>query len=324
MIPRTVSTAACLSIIAGLTRLGGAARAAGPNLMMNTGFEGGNQQYILGSAFTIVNNAANAHSGNWEMQANLNNTYSNGYQPLTVWRNTNYTTTFWVKGSGTVSFGVLGNDWATSLGGSHVTATGTRQPVTLTWNSGNFTSVMVKFYDDSGSGTMYIDDFSTGLTNFNAIAFNPGNPSASGFSNLIIDDEFSSSTIDVNASGNDGYLWYPQQFFGYGTASPSMFSVSSGELTVSDSTTSWSETLHTAMPASNSQGWKGTGVRVGGGLYIEAKIKIGPNVGNIGGSGWPAFWMTDMKMNTGVDNVMRGNPGHGEAIESDIMEYNPT
>lgn len=34
--------------------------------------------------------------------------------------------------------------------------------------------------------------------------------------------------------------------------------------------------------------------------------------------------MTDMKMNTGVDNVMRGNPGHGEAIESDIMEYNPT
>jgi len=216
MTPRTVSSVASLALIVGLTGLSGsAARALGPNLMMNNGFEGGNQQYNLGSAFTIVNNPANAHSGNWEMQASLNNTYSNGFQSLSVWRNTNYTTKFWVKGSGTVSFGVLGSDWATSLGGTNVTATGTWQQVTLNWNSGNFTSVMVKFYDDSGSGTMYIDDFSTGLTNFNAISFNPANPSASGFSNLIIDDEFNnSSTIDVNASGNDGYLWYRQQFFG--------------------------------------------------------------------------------------------------------------
>jgi len=298
------------------------ALAVGPNIMVNNSFEGGDQQFKLQSAFSIANDAGDAHTGSWEMRANLTQSNNNAYQSFYVWKNTDYTSSIWYKGAGKLTFVVMQGDWSTKLATKVLTATSSWKQAKLDWNSGNSTSAIVACIDDQQSGgTVYLDDVFTGLTDAHDIGFDPHRPKASGFKYLIFDDEFNStSTIDENTTGNDGFLWYTKQFYGFPPTTPSMYTVANGTLSLLNSPNNWGEVLHTAMPYNNSQGWKGTAFAPGQGLYVEGRIALlNITKENYGAS----IWMTDVKNTVGVDNGMPGNPGHIEGIENDIMEFDP-
>ena len=302
------------------------AMAVGPNLMVNSGFEGGNQQYIIQSAFSIVRNPAEAHAGSRMLQATLNRTYTHAYQTLACWKGTRYTSRIWYRGVGSLTFEIMGSDWNTVLAGKTLTASSSWQRADIAWNSNGFTSVMVMLYDSAGVGTMYFDDFYTGLTDGATMSFDARNPAASTPKfKLLFDDEFAGiNTIDTNNTGADGYKWYPQSFYGSQFNSTSnMYAVSRGSLTFMDSGNPFGEVLHTARPSHNKLGYIGTVFSGGKGLYAVARIAM-LNVGSIGSKGWPAFWSNDMKGETGLNETMPGCPEHKESIENDYMEYNPT
>jgi hypothetical protein len=93
-----------------------------------------------------------------------------------------------------------------------VTAADRWREVRLPWNSGGQTRVSTGFQDDvSTKGTIYLDDFYTGLKDGRTIAFTAPpaydpRPHAPGGFKLIFDDEFNdSSTIDVKNTQKDGY-----------------------------------------------------------------------------------------------------------------------
>jgi hypothetical protein len=219
--------------------------AQGPNMVQNSGFEGGNYvwQSNNSSTFAVVDNPANAYNGSsWELVGTLTGYGANEWEPLQVLPSTSYTTTFYVKGSGTFTLNILTNETWSNIATKTVTVNSTTYtPITLSWNSGNnwttsgsngsTPTVLVDFCDNggggSGNGTVYVDNVYTGLPSATDIGFNPSNPGASHFNYLIFDDEFnSSSTIDGGATGADGYNWYPQQFFGLQTAPSSSYLVS--------------------------------------------------------------------------------------------------
>jgi hypothetical protein len=302
------------------------AMALGPNMMVNGGFEGGAQQYTLQPAFSIVHDPANAHTGSWEMRADLHQSDQSAFQNVSCWTNTRYTTSIWYRGSGSVTFEVMGSDGKTALRSATLTATPSWRRATLLWASVTFTSAMIMLADNVGHGTMFLDDVSTGLTDGRTISFDADRPGRSTPTfRLLFDDEFNSpATIDVNNTGASGYHWYTQSFFNpkY-NASPSMFSLSGGILTLKDAGTPWSEVLDTAHPADNSHGFTGTVFSGGHGLYAEARIAV-VNVASIKNTGWPSWWSFDMKGETKRNQGMPGNPGKTEYIENDFMEYNPT
>jgi hypothetical protein len=286
--------------------------------MPNSSFEGGNLLYTLQSPFVIVDNAANAHTGSWELQANLNRTYHNGYQVFPCWKNTKYTSSIWYKGTGSVTFEILDRDWKTVLASEVLTADRAWKKAVVHWNSRSSTSTMIMLSDNVGTGAMYFDDVSTGLTDMQPISFDADDPARSNPQfHLVFRDEFNSPrTIDLNNTGAAGYNWYLQSFFDpkY-NAKPSMFSVSDGDITFLDCGNNWGEVLDSAHPFNNSHGFIGTVFSGGKGLYTEARIAFATQK-NVGG-----WWSTSMKGETKVHNVMAGNPGHKEAIENDFMEY---
>jgi hypothetical protein len=152
-------------VLAGLTS---GLRAAGPNMLVNSSFEGGIAGWNSTSPFIAVNSAANAHTGSWELQAVLTSSpaYQRCYQNLSVWANTAYVSTIWIKGSGSLQFGVLNTTNYATISSVTITATSTWQPVTLNWNSGSYTGVAVYLYDTitgNKGNTVSLDDCQTGL-----------------------------------------------------------------------------------------------------------------------------------------------------------------
>jgi len=299
--------------------------AAGPNLMINAGLEGGAQQYKLQTAFSIVDDPANSHSGTWSLLGQLNQTYGTAYQTLSCWPNSAYTSSVWYKGSGSATFEIMAGDWKTVVQSVPLVGSSKWRHATISWNSGSLTSAMIMVTDNIGQGSLHFDDFYTGLAGGQTIEFDGVDPPRSHPKfNLLFDDEFDSSkTIDVNNTGNGGYNWYLKSFYGsqYDNNS-SMFSVADGVLTLRDSGDKWSEVLDTAHPANNSDGFIGTAFSAGDGVYAVAGIAI-LNIDHIGSTGWPSWWSGDMKGETGKNKDMPGNPGHVESIENDFMEYNP-
>ena len=96
-----------------------------------------------------------------------------------------------------------------------------------------------------------------------------------------------------------------------------------GGLLVKDCPNRWGSTIHTTEPDSaNGKGFHGTVFSIGSGVYFESKIAM-MNPKKIWNNAWPAFWSTDMKLDTGMHKEMAGNPGKYEYIEDDFMEYNP-
>ena len=301
----------------------------GPNLLPNSSFEGGSEVWVPSGPFSIVKNAANAHTGSWELQAALTSTptYQYCYQTATVWPNTNYVSTLWIKGSGTVQFGVLNTTNYQFISTVNVTATSTWHQVTLPWNSGACSSVWIFVYDSAAGNsatTVYLDDCQTFLANGGDIHFNPASPAASGFIKMF-DDEFGNAgTIDSKHTGATGYNWYVGQYFGAPTTPTSMYSLSGGVLTVQNSPAESIMTLHTTEPDSLSgKGFHGTVFSGGSGIYMEGRIAL-ENLSSITSSSWPAFWSEDLKPETGYNEQMPGKPLDYEFIEDDFMEYNPT
>jgi hypothetical protein len=299
--------------------------ASGPNMMINSGFEGGSQQFDLKKSFTIVDDPSKAHSGSWTLKADLTNALGSASQVFACWANTSYTSTIWYKGTGEVTFQAIGSGGTSVLAATVLTATPNWQEGKLNWNSASFSSTSVTITDDVGKGTMYLDDVSTSLTDGRSIDFDPLRPERSHPKfKLLFDDEFdSSSSIDANKTGAAGYHWYLQSFFDpkYDN-NATMFTVSDGHVTIKDAGNPWGEVLDTAHPANNKLGYAGTVFSGGRGLYAVARIEA-LNVSRwpkVGGIGW---WSYDMKGETKTDLEMRGNPGKIEFVENDFLEYNP-
>lgn len=103
-----------------------------------------------------------------------------------------------------------------------------------------------------------------------------------------------------------------------------MFSVADGVLTITDCPVPFSDTLHTAAPADNREGFVGTVFCDTAPLYFEARFRV-RNFDKTGTTkGDPGFWTQDLKMGTRKDTDMPGHPGHAEFIENDIVEMNHT
>lgn len=318
-----------------VSNLSGGLRAAtnyGPNILPNSSFEGGSEVWYPIGPFTIIKSPLNAHSGSWTLKATLsaNPTNENCYQTATVWPNTDYVSTVWIKGKGSLEFGVTDGTGSITIASVHVTAAAKWQQITLPWNSGSYSSVWIYLRDSVAGNTgsiAYLDDCQTCLANGGDIHFNPAKPAASGYT-LMFDDEFTTAkTVDIDHTGATGYYWYVgqyfSQFFNYPQTPSSMYSLGAGMLSILNNPPQTGMTVHTAEPdAVNPLGFHGTVFSGGQGIYIEAQIAL-PNTGLITNSYWPSFWTEDLKAETLTNEEMPGNPGYSETIEDDIMEYNP-
>jgi hypothetical protein len=305
------------------------AQALGPNLVVNGSFEGGNHGYWKAdeAPFAIVKDAANAHTGSWALQAKVQPWGScRPRSPLDVWPNTSYTSSVWYKGHGTLQLEICNGDDSAKLAHVDFTATSSWQQASVTYKTGKIYQLQVNIKEVGGSGTVvYLDDLYTGLTDCQLITFDPNHPTARGFKLLFSDEFDDSSTIDIKNTQGNGYHWYLHQFYHIPPTTPSMFSVGDGVLTVADSPNHFAETLHTAAPANNREGFVGTVFQDTAPLYFEARFRIrnfektGTTPGN------PAFWTQDLSMCTEnkKDREMPGHPGHVEMIENDIVEMNP-
>lgn len=111
----------------------------------------------------------------------------------------------------------------------------------------------------------------------------PAAAAKSGFKTLTFDDEFDSlKTIDVNATGKQGYNWYTDLPFHGGRTLPSAYSILNGVLTVSS--TGW--TANWALSSFSPGGNVGHSFQYG---YFEARMRFDPALGPKS-QGWPAFW----------------------------------
>ncbi len=321
----------------------------GPNLMADAGFESmGTRAFALEAPFRAAADP-HAHSGKADVQATLSRTGKRMYSRVSTWRNTDYVSRLWLRGSGSGTVFVATEDLSRRLAAIAATATAEWREASLPWNSGGETRVAVGFQDDiSAEGTVYIDDFHTGLKEGLTIAFvappahDPTPHAPPGFS-LVFDDEFNdSSTIDVNNTQKDGYKWYVKGMW-FPSTSPSMYEVrpayegASGVLAIKDAPVAMSWNFSTTLFDDTApEGYRGTVFLPGKGIYYEARIACA-DLTHINKNGWAGFWSGTMPIasrprngnpppwSMSVENMpMPGWPGRWETIENDIMEYNPS
>ncbi len=304
--------------------------ALGPNIMMsNSSFEG-LYYYSLpaGGPFAIVKDPANARTGVRSLQVKIQPTGScTTKYPIFVWPNTSYTTGAWYKGNGALQLQVLKHDGSVELAHVNFTAAGdTWKQASVTYKTRNFYAVKVAFNEVGGAGSVvYLDDLYTGLTDGQTIDFDPKKldpkkPAASGFKLLWADEFDDINTIDVKTTKGDGYKWYTHRFYGFPKTTPNMYSMKGGVLTLTDCPTPYSETLATAAPFDNKEGFVGTVFRANAPLYFESRFRI-HNWEKTGSTKCSvSFWSGDMAMHVGVNKQMRGHPDYDEMVENDFVE----
>ena len=325
------------------------AGANGPNLMADSSFES-----MEARAFTIeppfqITGDPHAHTGKADVQAALARSGKRLYAHVSVWKNTDYVSKLWIRGTGSGTLFVSTGDLSHRLAAETVKTTAAWREVALTWSSGEQTDVAVGFQDDANAtGTICIDDIYTGLKDGRTISFtappayDPVPHAPAGFS-LVFDDEFTDSrTIDVDNTQKDGYRWYVKGMW-FPSTSPSMFEIlptykgASGVLEIKDAPVSMSWDFSTTLYDDSAPlGYHGTVFLPGRGIYYEARIACS-DLDHIGKNGWAGFWSSTMPIASRprngnpppwgftVENVpMPGWPGKWEAIENDIMEYNPS
>ncbi|HET6387284.1 MAG TPA: hypothetical protein VFJ58_28165 [Armatimonadota bacterium] len=321
----------------------------GPNLMADWSFESMRPgAFTLNAPFQIVLDP-HAHSGKADVQAVLTNSGKSIYSHVGVWKNTDYVSRAWIKGSGSVTFFAAARDLSQRLATTTVTAAPEWREVSLPWSSGGQTRVAVGFQDDvSAKGTFSIDDFYTGLKDGRTIKFvapptYDARPHAPPEFRLIFDDEFKNgSTIDANNTQNDGYKWYVKGMW-FPTTTPSMWAIlptyegASGVLEIKDAPVSMSWDFSTTLfDNAAPEGYRGTVFLPGKGIYYEARVACA-DLAHISKNGWAGFWSGTMPVSsrprnmnpppwgfTPANNPMPGWPGKWEAIENDILEYNPS
>ena len=111
----------------------------------------------------------------------------------------------------------------------------------------------------------------------------PAPAAAAGYTSLVFCDDFTStSTIDVNGTGNAGYNWYTRLPFGGAQTLPSAYSVANSVLTITSTGLTGNWGLTTRDPYSgNGSAWTFG--------YFEASVNFNPNLGP-DSEGWPSFW----------------------------------
>ena len=290
-----------------------------------------------------------AHNGKADLQVTLSRSGKSIHSHVSIWKNTDYLSSIWVRGIGSGTLFVATDDLSHRLASVTVTAIAAWRKISLQWNSGGQTGVTIGFQDDvSTNGMLYIDDFYTGLSDGRTIAFTAPSASATepepppGF-HLIFDNEFNdNSTIDVSDSQKDGYKWYVKGMW-FPSTSASMYEIlpsykgAGGVLAIKDAPVAMSWNFSTTLfDDAVPEGYRGTVFLPGKGIYYEARMAFA-DLGHIRTNGWPGFWSSTMpiasrprNMNPPpwsmlVENVpMPGWPGKWETIENDIMEYNPS
>jgi hypothetical protein len=321
----------------------------GPNLMADSSFESLDPRVFSVVAPFRVATDSHAHGGKADLQASLSRSGHRIYARINAWKNTDYVSSLWLRGSGSGTFFVASPDFSRQLVALRVGASAEWRQFSLPWNSGEQTGVAIGFQDDiSAEGTLYLDDFYTGLKNGHTIAFvapppdEPQPHAPPGFS-LVFDDEFNDRrTIDVNNTQKDGYKWYVKGMW-FPSTSPSMYDLlpsykgASGVLEIKDApvTMSWNFST-TFFDDSAPEGFRGTVFLPGKGIYYEARMAC-EDLAHIRTNGWAGFWSLTMPMasrprngnlppwSMAVENTpMPGWPGKWETIENDIMEYNPS
>jgi hypothetical protein len=332
-----------------ITVRGTQAGVTGPNLMADSSFESMDARVFAVEAPFRVSADQHAHSGKSDVQVALSRSGKRMYSHVSVWRDTDYVSRIWLRGSGSLTFFVAKDDFSVRLAATAVKATVQWREVSLPWNSHSETRVAVGFQDDaSAEGTLYLDDVYTVLRDGRTIAFvappqyDPKPTPPPGFS-LIFDDEFDDrGTIDVNNTQKDGYKWYVKGMW-FPNTSASMYEVlptcrgSSGVLEIKDAPVPMSWNFSTTFfDEAAPEGYRGTVFLPGKGIYYEARIAC-DDLAHISKNGWAGFWSGTMPIasrprnmnpppwSMSVENMpMPGWRGKWETIENDIMEYNPS
>jgi hypothetical protein len=322
---RSLTSRLCLAVLAVvLTSQRGSA--LGPNLMANNGFEGGAYGYSKADVapFSVVEDPANARTGVRALRVVGQPSGSCSiHDPLFLWPKTSYTTSAWCRGDGAVRLQIMKGDYSAEIAHVDLAATKSWRKTTLTFDTGPDYYVGMRISQVGGPGTtVYLDDLYTGLTGAHTIAFDPRHPAGHGFK-LLFRDEFNDSrTIDVNNTQTSGFHWYLHQWYWLPETAPSMFSVHDGVLTITDCPVPFSDTLHTAAPANNRDGFVGTVFCDTAPLYFESRFRVRDFDRTGTSKGDPGFWSQDLSMGTGINKDMPGHPGHAEMIENDFIEMN--
>lgn len=128
---------------------------ASSNKVANPGFENGTNNWYLDSIFSV--STADKYSGSSSLKMVGTGNWKNAYQPITVSPNTDYTLSFYMKGSASTQAVIFNSDWSTRINSKVFTPTSSWAKYTLTFNSGNRSTIALDLQDAS-SGTTYIDD----------------------------------------------------------------------------------------------------------------------------------------------------------------------
>lgn len=323
----------------------------GPNLMADSSFESMESSawsFVLEAPFRAAADP-HAHSGTADVQVSLARSGKRMYAKLTTWKNTAYVSSVWVRGSGSGTLFVAHGNLSQRLASVPVKGTAEWREVSLPWNSGDQTSITIGFQDDvSAEGTLYLDDFHTGLKEGRTIAFvappadDPVPHAPPGFT-LIFNDDFNDlNTIDVNNTFKDGFKWYGKGMW-FPNTTASMYEIqqsragAKGVLVIKDAPVAMSWNFATTLFDDKvPEGFRGTAFLPGKGIYYEARMAF-LDIAHITNKGWPGFWSSTMPVpsrprnmnpppwSMSVENMpMPGWPGKWETIENDIMEFNPT
>jgi hypothetical protein len=253
----------------------------GPNLLADSSFESmETRAFTLDAPYRVAADPQ-AHSGKADVQATLSRAGKRMYWRLSIWKNTDYVSRIWLRASGSGTLFIATDDLSLRLASLRVTANAEWREVSFSWNSGGHTNVSVGFQDDvSAEGTLYLDDFYTGLKDGRTIAFvappayDPKPHAPLGFS-LIFDDEFNDGrSIDVNNSQEDGYRWYVKGMW-FPSTSASMYEIlpayrgASGVLEIKDAPVSMSWNFSTTFfDDSAPEGYRGTVFLPGKGTMV--------------------------------------------------------
>ncbi len=155
--------------------------------------------------------------------------------------------------------------WTAVVGNFAITATvNFAMPSPTTWESG---VVFVKY--------LRVADETLAVPEFAA---------AAGMNNLVFNDDFTTlDTIDVNATGEMGYLWYVTRPYGMTDVTPEDYTLTENgiKLHVHNSP------HHYELAMVDSRTGAGWGYKHG---YMEARFKVQPDASVPGTKGGPAIW----------------------------------
>jgi hypothetical protein len=117
----------------------------GPNLMADSSFESMETRVFSIYAPFRVTTDPPAHSGKAGVPATLSRSGKRIYSHVSIWTNTEYVSSLWLRGNGGGTFFVATGDLSRRLAAVQLTATAQWRKVSLPWHSGAQTSVAVGF-----------------------------------------------------------------------------------------------------------------------------------------------------------------------------------